>query len=484
MKRHTKTVKSFSKPPLTTNNNNNNTPLTSSVHAARSYDPDMLQMITPNAAGIDVASEEMWVCVPADRAEPNVRTFGAFTADLEAIADWLRQCRITSVAMESTGVYWIPLYQILVERGFDVCLTNARHLKNVAGRPKTDRLDCQWIQRLHSYGFLKASFRPGDAICQIRSIQRHREALIRENARHIQHMQKALHQMNVLLPKVVSDITGATGLAIIQKMLDGERNPVKLAKLRNPHCQSSEEEIAKALQGDYRREHVFVLRQAWNAYHFVQTQIRECDRELERLVSESDKQVDANQTPPPPREKTPQPPHRNDVQFAAQDGRTLLYECFGVDVTRIPGLDVSSALTLFTELGADLTPWPSAKHFASYLGLAPNVQSSAGKVRSSRTRKVASRAAGVFRLAAQAVIRSKTALGACYRRLKARLGGSKALTATAHKIAVIFYHMVKDHAPYKELGEAAYTQAQQARTLKRLKQRAKQLGYTLVTQPA
>jgi transposase len=386
--------------------------------------------------------------------------------------------------MESTGVYWIPLYQILVERGFDVCLTNARHLKNVAGRPKTDRLDCQWIQRLHAYGFLKASFRPADAICQIRSIQRHRDTLIRENVRHIQHMQKALHQMNVLLPKVVSDITGTTGLAIIQKILDGERNPVKLARLRNPHCQSSEDEIAKALQGDYRREHVFVLRHAWKAYQFVLSQIRDCDRELERLVSAIDKQVDANQTPPPPREKSPQPTHRNDVQFAAQDGRTLLYECFGVDVTRIPGLDVSSALTLFTELGADLTPWPSDKHFASYLGLAPNVQSSAGKVRSSRTRKVASRAAGVFRLAAQAVIRSKTALGACYRRLKGRLGGSKALTATAHKIAVIFYHMVKERKPDHELGEEGYAKQHEARMLKRLKQQAKHLGYALVAQPA
>jgi transposase len=441
-------------------------------------------MINPHAAGIDVASEEMWVCVPADRAEPNVRRFGAFTADLEAISDWLTACRITSVAMESTGVYWIPLYQVLEARGFEVCLTNARHLKNVAGRPKTDRLDCQWIQRLHAYGFLKASFRPADAICQIRSIQRHRETLIRENARHIQHMQKALHQMNVLLPKVVSDITGTTGLAIIQKILDGERNPVKLAKWRNPHCQSSEEEIAKALHGDYRREHLFVLRQAHAMYHVVLGQIRECDRELERLVMEIDKQVDANQTPPPPREKSPQPPHRNDVQFAGQDGRTLLYECFGVDVTRIPGIEVSSAVTLFTELGADLTPWPTEKHFSSYLGLAPNVQSSAGKVRSSRTRKVASRAAGVFRLAAQAVIRSKTALGACYRRLKGRLGGSKALTATAHKIAVIFYHLVKERKPYHELGEVGYTKQQEARMLKRLKQQAKRLGYTLTAQPA
>ncbi len=236
MKRNKQSVTlKTSKPMTTNNNNNNNMPPTTGGHTVRSYDPDILQMINPHAAGIDVASEEMWVCVPADRAESNVRRFGAFTTDLEAIADWLRQCRITSVAMESTGVYWIPLYQVLVERGFEVCLTNARHLKNVAGRPKTDRLDCQWIQRLHAYGFLKASFRPADAICQIRSIQRHRDALIHENARHIQHMQKALHQMNVLLPKVVSDITGTTGMAIIQKILDGERNPVKLARLRNPH---------------------------------------------------------------------------------------------------------------------------------------------------------------------------------------------------------------------------------------------------------
>jgi transposase len=484
MKRSKKAISVPSSTSTTTNNKKNTPPTSGGQAAPLTYDPDVLQMINPNAAGIDVASEEMWVCVPADRATPNVRRFGAFTADLEALADWLRQCRITSVAMESTGVYWIPLYQILVERGFEVCLTNARHLKNVSGRPKSDRLDCQWIQRLHSYGFLKASFRPTDAICQLRSIQRHRDTLIHENVRHIQHMQKALHQMNVLLPKVVADITGATGLAIIQQILDGERNPVKLARLRNPHCQSSEDEIAQALYGDYRREHLFVLRQAHTAFQFVQGQIRECDRELERLVAEVDKQVDANQTPPPPREKTPQPLHRNDVQFAVHDGRTLLYACFGVDVTRIPGLEVSSALTLFTEVGANLTPWPSAKHFTSYLGLAPNVQSSAGKVRSSQTRKVASRAAGVFRLAAQAVIRSKTALGAFYRRMKARLGGSKALTATARKIAVIFYHMVTAHVPYHELGETGYAKQQQARTLKRLKQQAKHLGYTLVAQPA
>jgi transposase len=449
----------------------------------RRFDPAIFEMINPNAAGIDVASEEMWVCVPAHRAEQNVRKFGAFTDDLYAIADWLAECGITSVAMESTGVYWIPLYQVLEERGFVVCLTNARHLKNVSGRPKTDRLDCQWIQRLHSYGLLKASFRPADEICQIRTLQRHRDNLIRQASQHVQHMQKAVHQMNVLLPKVVSSMTGVTGMAIIQKILDGERNPVKLAKLRNAHCKSSQEEIAKALKGDYRAEHVFVLRQAYQAYHFVHEQLRECDRALERLVKAIDKQVDATQTPPPPQAKTPQPKAKNAHTFDS-DVRTLLYECFGTDVTAIPGINETNGLVLVSELGSDVSAWETEKRFSSWLGLAPNVQSSAGKVKSSETRKMANRAAGVFRMAARAVTRSKSALGAFYRRMKARLGAPKAMTATAHKIAVIFYHLVRERTVYREAGEAEYTQQQEQRMLKRLKKQAKRLGYLLTPQEA
>ena len=447
------------------------------------FDPAILEMLNPNAAGLDVASEEMWVCVPANRATQNVRKFGACTDDLYAIADWLRECGITSVAMESTGVYWIPLYQVLEERGLGVCLTNAKHLKNVSGRPKTDRLDCQWIQRLHSYGFLKASFRLTDEICQIRSLQRHRDPLIRQASQHVQHMQKALHQRNVLLPKVVSDITGVTGMAIIQKILDGERNPVKLAKLRNVHCTSSADEIANALQGDYREEHLFVLRQAYQAYHFVHEQLRECDRALERLVQAIDKQVDATHTPVPPRAKTPQPKAKNAHTFDS-DVRTLLSECFGTDVTAIPGINESNGLALFSELGADVSAWETDKRFGSWLGLAPNVQSSAGKVKSSQTRKMANRVAGVFRMAARAVTRSTSALGAFYRRMKARLGAPKAMTATAHKIVVIFYHMVRERTVYREVGEPEYTQQQEQRMLKHLKQQAKRLGYTLTPQEA
>jgi len=447
------------------------------------FDPAVLEMLNPNAAGIDVSSEDLWVCVPANRAERHVRKFGVYTEHLYAIADWLAECGITSVAMESTGVYWIPLYQVLEERGFELCLTNARHLKNVSGRPKTDRLDCQWIQRLHSYGFLMASFRPTDTVCRIRSIQRHRASLIQDASRHVQHMQKALHQMNVLLPKVVKDITGVTGLSIIQKILDGERNPRKLAKLRNPHCKSTEAEIAKALNGDYRAEHVFVLRQAHTAYGFVQRQLRECDREIERLLTGIDKEIDANQTPPPPPMKPRQPNRKNHHQFTG-DARTLLYECFGTDITELTGIETTNGLELYTEVGADMSPWATDQHFTSWLGLSPNAKSSGGKMHSSQTRKVTSRAAQIFRMAAKSASRSKTYLGAFYRRMKARLGAPKAMTATARKIAVIFYHMVKERTPYRDLGEDYYVAQNRERALKRLQRQAKQLGYTLSEQHA
>ena len=289
--------------------------------------------------------------------------------------------------------------------------------------------------------------------------------------------------MNVLLPKVVKDMTGVTGMAIIQKMLDGEHNPVKLAKLRNPHCKSTEEDIARALRGDYRQEHLFVLRQAHTAYGFVQRQLRECDREIERLLTAIDKQVDATQSPPPPRTKPQQPTRKNQHQFTG-DARTLLYECFGTDVTEITGIETTNGLELYTEVGADMRPWATDKQCTSWLGLSPNANSSGGKMRSSQTRKVTSRAAQIFRLAAKSASRSKTFIGAFYRRMKARLGAPKAMTATARKIAVIFYHMVKERKPFHDLGEAYYSRQQQERTLKRLHRQAKQLGYTLVEQHA
>jgi len=447
----------------------------------RRFDPMIFNMINPNAAGIDVHSEEMWVCVPADRAECNVVKFGAYTEDLYAIADFLSTCRITSVAMESTGVYWIPLYQVLEERGFTVCLTNARHVKNIAGRPKTDKLDCQWIQRLHSYGFLKASFRPDDAICRIRTIQRHRTTLIQEASRHIQHMQKALDQMNLKLSKVLTDITGVSGMKIIEHILQGARNPKFLATFRDHRCKCSEEEIAKALTGDYREEHLFVLRQAFESYRFVQGQLRNCDREIEARLQRIDKQLDAAQTPPPCGPRVSRSRTRHTLQ-CSHDGRSLLYECFGTDVTAIPGIDVTNGFILLSELGADLRAWGRDKCFVSWLGLSPTFESSAGHVKSSTTNPVNTPASRVFHLAAQSAGRSKTALGAFYRRLKARIGAPKALTATARKIACIFYHMVTKREPYREVGEAAYTQQQKDKVLKRLKRQARQLGYVLTPQ--
>jgi transposase len=296
-------------------------------------------------------------------------------------------------------------------------------------------------------------------------------------------MQKALDQMNLKLSKVLTDITGVSGMTIIEHILKGERNPTTLARFRDPRCKHCEEEIAKALTGDYRDEHLFVLAQALAGYQFVQTQRQACDREIEARLQAMDKQVDASQTPPPPRPKGARSNQGNAMQFAG-DGHCLLYELFGTDVTAIPGLDVTSGCVLYSELGADLRAWKDGKYFVSWLGLSPAERSSAGRVKSNKTKKMNNRASQVFQLAAQSVGRSKTALGAFYRRLKARVGAPKALTATARKIALIFYQMVTKRESYREAGEAAYTQQQQDRWLKRLKRQAKQFGYVLMPQDA
>ncbi|MCP4405251.1 MAG: IS110 family transposase [bacterium] len=437
-------------------------------------------MIDPNAAGIDVASEEMWGCVPPDRAKEKgstVRKFGAFTCDLHAIADWLTECGVTTVAMESTGIYWIPLYQVLETSGFTVCLVNARQMKNVAGRPKTDRLDCRWIQRLHSYGLLMPSFRPPDEICHLRSLLRHREALIRGAARHTQHMQKALHQMNLLLDKVISDIMGVTGTAIIEQILAGERDPVILAGLRDCRIRASEDDIVKALQGDYRKEHLFVLQQAYEAYQFAQTQIAACDREVEAWLKQTEKAVDIREHPLPSETGRRKKARDNEPTY---DARSYVYEIYGVDVTQIPGIQAATVQLMLAEVGRDLTKWPTEKHFTSWLGLCPNFKRSGGKDYSSQTRKVQSRAAKALRIAARTLRNSKSALGAFYRRLKGRIGPAKALTATARKLAVIFYNMVTKGTSYTDLGEDYYVKKQQQRHLNRLTKQAKLLGFDLV----
>ncbi len=447
------------------------------TRAKKSLLEQKLAMINPNAAGIDIASREHWGCVPEDRPAPHVRQFSTLICDLYAIAAWLQDCAITSGARESTGIYWIPLFQVLEEQGFEVCLVNAKHLKNVSNRPKTDRLDCQWIQRLHSYGLLAPSFRPKDEMCQLRSFLRHRDTLIQEATRHVQHMQKALHQMNLILDTVISDITGVTGMQILHAILDGERRPAILAQFRDCRIKASEEEMAKSLTGTYRDEHLFVLRQAYLAYQTVQQHIATCDQQVEALLNTVDKAIDATEHPLPPPTTTHRTPQGN---TPAYDARTYVYELYGIDLTPVPGFQASTVQTLLSEVGRDMTKWPTVRHFTSWLGLSPNANRSGGKDKRAQTRRVQSRAALAFRHAARAVSQSHSDPGAFYRRLRARCGPSKALTATARKLAVIFYTMVKEGKDYHDLGEDYYLKHQEARQLRKLKKQARLLGFDLI----
>lgn len=442
--------------------------------------PANLPWVNPNAAGLDIGAREILAGVPADRDPTPVRAFGTFTPDLLALADWLQHCRVTTVAMESTGVYWIPIFELLEARGLQVYLVNARHLKNVPGR-KSDVQDCQWIQRLHSYGLLSASFRPEAEIVALRAYLRQRAMLLEHRAAHIQHMQKALHQMNVQLTQVLSDITGVTGLAIIRAIVAGERDPLVLAQLRHPRCQSSQDEIAKALTGHYRAEHLFALQQALALYDFYTAQITACDGVLEQHYAAIRPVWKVDDPPPPLGPDRKRNSHsKNAPDF---DVRQKLYGVLGVDLTEVDGLDDSTAQVVLAEIGCDMSRWPTEKHFCSWLGLAPHNDITGGKVVRSRTLKVRNRAAQALRLAAQAVGRTDSALGAFYRRLRARIGHRQAITATAHKIARIVYHMLKHHQAYHDLGREVYEQQQRDRELKTLQRKAAKLGLSLVPRP-
>lgn len=430
--------------------------------------------IAPNAAGIDIGADTHWVSVPPERDGQSVRSFGCFTKDLYALADWLKQCGITTVAMESTGVYWIPVFQILDARGFEVCLVNAHHLKTVPGR-KSDVLDCQWLRQLHSYGLLAASFRPTDAVCVLRSYIRQRERLTQNASVHIQRMQKALTEMNLQLPQVVSDITGATGMRIIRAIVAGERDPQRLATMRDPRTKRSTADIAAALEGDYRAEHLFVLQQELLLYDTYCQQIAQCDEQIQACLATFEDKSDPDM-PLPPRPRGRQA-SRNAPQF---DLRAHLYRLCGIDFTQIDGLDVLSVQTILSEVGLDPQRFPSVKHFTSWLGLCPGSRISGGKVLSSKTRKVVNRAAKAFRIAAQSLARSQTALGAFYRRIRSRLGAPKAVTATAHKLARLFYRLWSTGEAYEDMGVDAYEQQYQQRVLKHLKRRAQQIGFDLV----
>ena len=433
----------------------------------------VLKQINLNAAGIDIGSEFHYVAVAPgrDKEDQDVRSFGTFTSDLYALANWLKACNIDSIAMESTGVYWIPLFEILESQGFDVKLVNPRSIKNVPGR-KTDVVDCQWIQQLHSYGLLQGSFRPDDQVCILRSYLRQRSTLVSDASQYIQRMQKSLEQMNIKLNQVIRDITGATGMAIIRAILDGERNPKKLAKLRNSRCKNSAATIAKSLHGNWRKEHLFSLEQSVEAFNFYQKQIAVCDQKIEQHLALFDDRSNGR-----PFKKSRRLTGRNKLTF---DARTHLYQMTGVDLTSIEGLDTLSALQITSEIGLDMSHWRTEKHFASWLGLSPGSKISGGKVLSSKTKKCANRAAHYLRLAAYSLHRSNSAIGAFYRRKKAQLGPAKAITATAHKLARIIYNMLKYGTAYEKKGQDHYEERYRQRVIQNLKRRAKQFGCQLV----
>lgn len=434
--------------------------------------PD-LKMVNPAAAAIDIGSTMHMAAVNPAACETPVRAFGTFTQDLHDLADWFKACGVTSVAMESTGVYWIPAFEVLEARGFEVILVNARYAKNVPGR-KTDVSDAGWLRQLHSYGLLRGSFRPEAKIAYLRQ----RERLVEYAAAHIQHMQKALMEMNLQLHHVVSDIIGATGMRIIRAIVAGERDPEVLAAFRDIRCHSSIEVIKAALVGNDRDEHIFALSQSLDLYDFYQVKIEDCDRKLEAAIAALTVKAPGDVAAlPEARIK------RKQVNAPSFDVRAALYGVLGTDLTQIHGLGPSLALKLVAECGTDLQAWKSAKHFTSWLCLAPGNKISGGKLLSSRTRRSSSRAAALLRLAATTIGRSDTALGAFYRRLSFRIGKQKAVTATARKIAVLFYNAVRFGMTCRDPGAAAYEERHRSRVLANLQRRAKTLGFALAPLP-
>ncbi len=432
-----------------------------------------LSTINSGAAGLDVGARFHVVAVPPDRADEPVRTFGSFTGDLRRLADWLKEVGVTTIAMESTGVYWIPVFELLESRGFEVLLVNARFVKNVPGR-KTDVNDAQWLQQLHEHGLLRGSFRPRDRVVQLRAFLRHREGLVDQAAAYIQRMQKALMQMNVQLHHVVSDITGVTGQKIIRAIVGGAYDPRVLAEHRDARCKESVDTIREALTGNYRPEHLFALRQALEMYDFLQRKIAECDLEIESVLGR------LNSARPCPAVPLPTKRHargRNEPNF---DVRRSLYTLLGSDLSQIHGLGPYSVLRLVAECGDDMRKWPTAKHFTSWLTLCPGNKISGGKVLSSKTRRSSSRAAALLRIAAVNVGRTQTALGAFYRRLAARIGKAKAVTATARKLAVLFYNALRFGLAYSDPGAGYYEERYRQRVLQNLQRRARQMGFILL----
>jgi transposase len=437
----------------------------------------------PNAAGIDIGAREIFVAVPPDRDTDPVRKCETFTGDLHQMAEWLVSCGITTAAMESTGVYWIPVYDVLEQHGIKPCLVNPRNMKNVPGK-RTDFHECQWIQYLHSMGLLHSAFRPDAEVCAVRSLMRHRNDLVEMASQHVQHMHKALTQMNVQIQHVISDITGWTGLAILDAIVAGERDPAVLAKLRDPRIKASEETIRKSLEGNWRAEHLLALKQRLSLYRTYLEQISECDKEIEKLVAAFEPRVNPDEKPMPEDRKQKQRKRRKKSGSPDFNMRTEGYKLFGVDLTQIPGL-MTLVFMLFSEVGRDMSRWPTAAHFVSWLGLCPDNDISGGKVLWRGARRTKNRAGTLFRLAAHSLHRDQTPMGDYLRRMKAKLGPAAATTATAHKIAIIFYTMVKSQVEYDASLWAKRDAMREKRLEARLHKQAAQRGYKLVPlQPA
>jgi transposase len=433
-----------------------------------------LSIVHPKAAGIDVGNDEHWVAIPpALDCEP-VRSFGCFTQDLQDMADWLVERGVDTVAMQSTGVYWIPLYDILSERGIRVFLVNPADTKNLPGR-KTDIQECQWLLKMHVYGLLKNSFRPAEEILVMRAYWRQREQHISDASRCIQRMQKALTQMNVQLANVISDISGQTGQAIISAILRGERDPKKLARLRDPRIKASEEVVARSLEGNWRPEVLFILRQEQDSYVMFQKKIKECDRELDQHYLTLESKADPSRLGPVPRNKRP---HGNVPE--GFDLRDELYRITGVDLTAIDGINILTAQTVIAEVGCDMTRFDTEGHFASYLGLTPRNKISGGKVIGREKQKPKNRAGQALQQAAGTLLRSDTYLGAQYRRFRTKMGAPKARKAMANKLARIIYRMLKFGEAYVDKGKEYYEQKYRSQQINFLSKKALELGMRLM----
>lgn len=445
-----------------------------------------LAPMNPCVAGIDIGASSVFICIGFADGHQEIREYLTFTEDLKNMLTWIQKNGIQSVAMESTGVYWIPVYDILAQAGIDVILANAYYLKTVPGR-KTDVKDCQWIQQLHSYGLLRGSFRPDDEGVILRGYVRQRSRLFELASQQVQLMHKALVQMNLQLNHVISDITGATGMTIIRAIISGERNPIILARYRHVQCKKDEKEIAKALDGNYREEHLLALKHALAAHDFFHQQVLECEKAIEQIMNKREEKAKENM----PVQNTMPIKHSTTIgrgirkktkynlspyHFEVEDS---LQNILQVNLTDIPGLDINGIMKILAEIGMDMSKWPSAKHFASWLGLCPGNKISGGKILSGRTKPSANRAAQALRLAANSLYRSQTALGAYFRRMRARLGAPKAITAAAHKLAKILYTMLNERKSFMEVGQAAYEKIYKERQLLSLQKRARDLGYEL-----